>query len=160
MDTRSLVRDAVRGDTDPDRLSGLDDIVDRVMVALELSDDPRKLGGSIAGPGGPYAAGEFVIDTRNAVILDAVEVAVVGGVRQGVLDPKPITALVLRGRVNKTDDRAQVLFLLNEDGAAGIVTELVGVASRAGWATEFLARVRDRLKDMPTAPPSAHRTDG
>lgn len=111
--------------------------------------DPRNLGGSIAGPGGPYGQGDVVIDTTNAVILDACEVAIVGGVRGGVLDPKPICALVLRGRVNKTTDRVQVLFLLNEDGAAGIVTELIGLESRAGWGREFVDRIRERLDAMP-----------
>lgn len=116
---------------------------------LELETDPRKLGGSIAGPGGPYGQGDVVIDTTNAVILDACEVAIVGGVRDGVLDPKPICTLVLRGRVNKTTDRAQALFLMNEDGAAGIVTELIGLESRAGWGHEFIDRVRARLDQMP-----------
>lgn len=115
--------------------------------------DPRKLGGSIAGPGGPYDENSVVIDTTNAVILEAVEVAVVGGVRKGVLDPKPIAALVLRGRVNKTNDRVQALYLLNEDGAAGIVTELVGLEARAGWGQEFVDVVKARLDAMPTAPP-------
>jgi hypothetical protein len=116
---------------------------------MSENSDPRKLGGSISGPGGPYDENAVVIDVTNAVILEACEVAIVGAVRQGVLDDKPIVALVLRGRVNKTDDRVQVLYLLNEDGAAGIVTELVGVESRAGWGDEFTRRVRDRLDAMP-----------
>lgn len=107
------------------------------------------LGGSIAGPGGPYSEGDVVIDTSRAVILDAAEVAIVGGVRDGVLDPKPITALVLRGRVNKSTRRAEVLYLLNEDGSAGIVTELVAVAARAGWGREYSDVVLDRLQRMP-----------
>lgn len=115
----------------------------------ERASDPRDLGGSIAGPGGPHDENAVVIDTERAVILEACEVAVVGGVRHGVLDPKPITALVLRGRINKTSERVQALYLLNEDGAAGIVTELVGVASRAGWGEEFVERVNERMKKMP-----------
>lgn len=115
-----------------------------------MTTDPRKLGGAISGPGGPYAENAVVIDTRNAVILEACEVAIVGAVRKGVLDPKPISTLVLRGRINKTDKRVQALYLLNEDGAAGIVTQLIGLASRAGWGPEFLDRVRERMKDLPT----------
>jgi hypothetical protein len=117
---------------------------------MTRATNPRKPGGGIAGPGGPYDENAVVVDTERAVILEAVEVAVVGGVRHGVLDPKPITALVLRGRINKTTERVQMLFLLNEDGAAGIVTELVGVASRAGWGKEFLDRVTARMEEMPT----------
>lgn len=151
MDLRALIREAVRGNADPD-LDDLEDAVERVMAALDLVDDPRLFGGEMAGYGGAYDVGEVVIDTRNAVILAACEVALVGGVRAGaVVDPdEQIVALVLMGRVNKTDDRARTLYLLNEDGAAGLVTELVGLASRAGWANEFLDRVRERMKDTPT----------
>lgn len=112
-------------------------------------DDTRSLGGSIAGPGGPYDEGGVVIDTQNAVILEACEVSIVGGIRDGVFDPKPISALVLRGRINKTPERVQALYLMNEDGAAGIVTQLIGLASRAGWGREFMDRVRERMDEMP-----------
>lgn len=113
------------------------------------ADDTRALGGAISGPGGPYDEHGVVIDTRNAVILEACEVAVVGGIRDGVLDDKPISALVLRGRINKTADRVQTLYLMNEDGAAGIITQLVGVMSRGGWGEEFMERVQRRMKEMP-----------
>lgn len=115
-----------------------------------MATDPRDLGGAIVGPGGPYDENSVVIDTTNAVILEAAEVAIVGAVRKGVLDPKPISALVLRGRINKTSERVQALYLLNEDGAAGIVTELVGLASRSGWGEEFIERVNARMEEMPT----------
>lgn len=114
-----------------------------------MSDDPRELGGGIIGPGGPYDKDAVLIDMRNAVILDACEVAIVGGVRDGILDDKPIAAVVLRGRVNKTSDRVQILFLMNEDGAAGIITQLVGVMSRGGWGQEFKDRLQERMKEMP-----------
>lgn len=114
-----------------------------------MSDDPRKLRGSISGPGGPYDENAVVLDITNAVILEACEVALMGAVRKGVLDEMPIVTMVLRGRVNKTPDQVQVLFMLNEDGAAGIITQLVGVASRAGWREEFLQRVQERMEEMP-----------
>lgn len=114
-----------------------------------MSDDPRKLGGGISGPGGPYDKDAVVIDTGNAVLLDGAVVAIVGGVRDGVLDDKPIAALTLQGRVNRTTDRVQVLFLMNEDGAAGIITELIGVMSRGGWGQEFRDLLQKRMKEMP-----------
>ncbi len=113
------------------------------------ASDPRKLGGGISGPGGPYDENAVVLDTNRAVLLESCEVAVLGGIRGGVLDEKPITGLVLHGRINKTDERVQALYLMNEDGAAGIVTELIGVASRAGWGHEFMDRVRERMEAMP-----------
>lgn len=114
--------------------------------------DPRLIGGSIAGPGGPFEEDSVVIDTTHSVILEAVEVCIVGAVRKGVTDPKPITALVLRGRINKTDERVQALYLLNEDGAAGIVTEIIDVCARAGWGNEFVDRIVERLAGMPEGP--------
>lgn len=114
------------------------------------NSDPRNLGGSISGPGGPYDEDSVFIDTTNAVLLEACEVAIFGAVRQGVLDDKPICALVMRGRVNKTPDQVQVLFMMNEDGAAALVTQIIGLQSRAGWSEEFLERVRERMADMPT----------
>lgn len=112
--------------------------------------DPRRLGGAISGPGGPYDENAVVIDTVNALLLEAVEVAIVGPVRQGVLDPKPISSIVLRGRINKTTERVQLLVLTNEDGAARIVTQLIGLASRAGWGEEFVERVLERMAELPT----------
>lgn len=116
----------------------------------EATDPRRVSGGSISGPGGPYGEDDVVVDVTNAVILDACEVTIVGGVRKGVLDPKPISCLLLSGRINKTTERAHVMFLMNEDGAAGIVTQLIGLASRAGWGDEFMQRVRERMEEMPT----------
>lgn len=111
--------------------------------------DPRELGGAIAGPGGPYDEHSVVFDIKRAVLLEGCEVAILGGVRDGVLDRKPISGLVLRGRINKSDDRVQALYLMNEDGAAGIVTQLIGLASRAGWGHEFVENFQKRLAEMP-----------
>ena len=119
------------------------------LAHRRASSDPRGLGGAIAGPGGPYDEAAVVLDITNAVILEACEVAIVGAVRKGVLGDKPISVLLLRGRINKTEERVQVLYLLNEDGAAGVVTELLGLASRAGWGEEFMAAVRRRMDEMP-----------
>ena len=110
-----------------------------------MSTDPRKLGGGIVGPGGPYDENAVLVDTRNAVILEGTEVAIVGAVRKGVLDEKPIMSLVMLGRINKTDERVQVLYLMNHDGAAALVTELIGLAARAGWGEEFKDDVLARL---------------
>lgn len=118
------------------------------------SSDPRTVGGAISGPGGAYDEDAVVLDITNAVVLEACEVAIMGAVRKGVLDPKPISALVLRGRINKTETRVQILFLMNEDGAAGIVTQLVGLSARAGWGPEFLERVQERMASMPVDPPA------
>lgn len=106
--------------------------------------DPRKLGGDLAGPGGPNERNSVIVDTRNAVLLDGVDVALVELRRAGQpVGELPDLALKLSGRINKTSDRAEVLYLFGEDGAAAIVSELVGLAVRIGPA--FTERLRGRL---------------
>lgn len=111
--------------------------------------DPDELGGSIAGPGGAYDKNAVVIDTTNAIIPDGMEVAIVGAVRDGVLDEKPIMAVLVRGRINKTKRRAEVMLMLNHDGAAALVSEVVALATRSGWGREFADDLHARLEAMP-----------
>lgn len=110
-----------------------------------MPTDPRDLGGDIAGPGGPYDENAVVVSTESAVLLDTSNVALIAVGRDGNYEEKAV-ALVLEGRINKTQDRAKVLFLLNGDGAAAIVSELVGVAKREGaeFAADFLVALEDR----------------
>ena len=117
--------------------------------------DPRELGGGIAGPGGPYDRHGVVIDTRNAVLLDGTNVSLVEGRRSqpGAPASELLFALELQGRINRTEDRAQVLYLFGADGLAGIVTELLAVAARAGapeLVGEVLERLEARVKETPT----------
>lgn len=118
--------------------------------------DPRRPGGDISGPGGPFDASSVVIDTTNAVVLEGVEVAAVDRADGEAPGPaaEPILALLLRGRINRTTERAQVLYLVNEDGAAAVITQLIGVADRAGFGQEFVDCVVERLADMPKEPRS------
>lgn len=94
-----------------------------------MSTDPRRIPGSMSGPGGPHDIGGIVLDARHAVLLETVDVSTIdpdhGGRGQSAI------ALVLGGRINQTKDRASVLFLFGTDGAAAIITELVGLLGRA-----------------------------
>jgi hypothetical protein len=104
-----------------------------------VSGDPRKSGGNISGPGGPNDANGVVIDTTDAVLLDYTEVALMGSL--GLASPH--LALLLEGRINKTSDRARNLYLMNEDGAAALVSELVALGFRIG--PEFGDRLMERF---------------
>lgn len=108
-----------------------------------MATDPRSLKGAIAGPGGPHDRHSVVLDTTHAVLLDHVEVCKVEPSRDGVRQ-EPVVAMLLSGRVNRSPDRAEVLFLFDIDGAAGIVTELLALAGRMD-AVELAATIRDRL---------------
>lgn len=90
--------------------------------------------------GDPHARGNVILDVRKSVLLDKVDVCLVDTMR----DEPPRLAMLLGGRVNHQQHRAQQLYLFNEDGAAGIVSELVALATRIG--PEFAARLAERLE--------------
>lgn len=107
--------------------------------------DPRRLGGSIAGPGGPHDRGAVVIDSTDSILMDDMVVATVDAVRAGVLGEQAIY-MTLSGRINKSTDRAKVGFLFGPDGAAALITELLAVADRFG--AELLGDLTRRLTEL------------
>ncbi|MFF0009540.1 hypothetical protein ACFYQT_39800 [Streptomyces tibetensis] len=116
----------------------------RKKTGHRISGDPRKTGGDIAGPGGPHDRDSVIVDTTNAVILDATTVTQVE-----TLTGNPALAMLLEGRIARTDDRARNLYLMNEDGAAALVTELLALAHRMG--PQFGARLTSRIKHLLAA---------
>jgi len=124
----------------------------RIVWLDPETTDPRAVGGDIAGPGGPTERNSVVIDSTRAVLLDAVECALVEIGDQGVA-----LALLLSGRINKTTDHANALFLMDTDGAASIVSELVALGSRVGpeFATDLSTRIARLIEDGATGRPSA-----
>jgi hypothetical protein len=54
--------------------------------------------------------------------------------------------MLLEGRINKTTDRARNLYLMNEDGAASLVSELIALAHRIG--PEFGERLMQRMRSL------------
>jgi hypothetical protein len=115
-------------------------------------DDPR--GQSASDPiigGTPTGEGDALVDARSAVLLDAVEVVLVDTKRPD----DPVSMLLsLSGRINYSDDRVTHAYLFGGDGAAGIVSELLMLAQRAGamgradgvrFAAEFKAALEQRM---------------
>lgn len=113
----------------------------RRKTGRRISGDPRKSGGDIAGPGGPHDRNAVIVDTTNAVILDATTVTEVE-----TLTGKPALAMLLEGRIARTTERARNLYLMEEDGAAALVTELLALAHRMG--PQFGARFTARLQHL------------
>lgn len=95
--------------------------------------------------GSAFGRDDALIDTTAAVLLDGTSVAVVGALRE--TGAETVIALELRGRVNHSTERSEVLYLLNADGAAGIISELLGLAGRAD--PTFLAQLLTRIEDLP-----------
>lgn len=116
--------------------------------------NPSHSGGGVTDVAGdPYAKGGALIDMRGAVLLEGTEVVLVDTKRD-----EPV-AMVLRltGRINYSTDRADTTYLINTDGAAAIVSEIVGMASRAVsandhgacFAQQFQADLNRRIEAMP-----------
>jgi hypothetical protein len=99
--------------------------------------------------GSPFGQGDARVNVGRAVLLDTVNVVLVGTATWDQGAGRAI-GLELGGRVNKSVARVQTLFLMDEDGAAAVVTELIGMAGRAG-ADQFIADVLRRLDDLPGA---------
>lgn len=95
--------------------------------------------------GSAFGRGDALIDTRSAVLLEGVDVAVVGAVRKDGVET--IIGLELSGRVNHSTERSDVLYLLDADGAAAIISELLGLAGRAD--PSFLAQLLARIENLP-----------
>jgi hypothetical protein len=113
------------------------------------SSDPRQLPGDIVGPGGPHDKGGAIVDTRRAILLDECVVSTVDEL--GARGQQSALAMMLSGRINQTQDRARVLFLFGTDGAAAIITELMGLCGRAGVDTEqLMADVEERFNRLGT----------
>jgi hypothetical protein len=93
--------------------------------------DPRRLGGDIAGPGGPHDQGAVVIDGTDAILMESLDICVIDQVHAGKSVGTGIY-LVVDGRINKTSERARVGIVCNTDGAAAMVTELLALTHRAG----------------------------
>lgn len=109
--------------------------------------DPRKIPGSMTGPGGPHDRSGVILDARNAIILETVDVSTVDP-EKGARGQHAI-ALVLAGRINQTKDRASVLFLFGSDGAASIVSELIALYGRfLGDPTPFIEDVKSRVDKL------------
>lgn len=114
----------------------------RKKTGRRISGDPRKTGGDIAGPGGPHDRNAVIIDTTGAVLLDSSDVCLMETAGGSV-----VMAMLLEGRINKTTDRARNLYLLNGDGAAAIITELLALAHRIGpeFGERFTARIQQLI---------------
>jgi hypothetical protein len=119
--------------------------------------DPREAattGSAITDVAGdPHARGGVILDARAAVLMEGVDVALFD-TKQG---ERVAMMMTLSGRINYSTDRVEHAYMFGPDGAAGLVSELVGLASRAGgagghgerFAAEFQADLERRMKELP-----------
>lgn len=100
--------------------------------------------GKITG-GSAFGRGDALIDTSGAVLLGGVHVAVVGAGRSTGVET--VIALELSGRVNHSPELVDHLYLMDADGAAAIISDLVGLAERAD--PRFLDLLLNRVHQLP-----------
>lgn len=112
----------------------------------ERLHDNARSGGEAVG-GSPHGRGDTLLDMRGAVLLEYHEVVLVDTKQ----DETPAMAMLLEGRVNYSDRHVKQMYLFGPDGAAAIVTQLIGLAGRAGdqFGAQFKADLDRRLEEMP-----------
>lgn len=100
---------------------------------------------SVVGPGGPHDISGVVFDASNGVLLESIYVATIDP-DAGARGQKSLLAMQLCGRINQTINNVEVLFIFGTDGAAAIITELLGLLGRTGFDSEqFLHDIVERM---------------
>lgn len=104
--------------------------------------------------GDPHTEGGTLFDSRGSVLLDSSTVLLV----DSKAGDDVYMVLQLEGDVKDSPQRANTSYIINPDGAAAIVTEIVGLAARARkggtdhgrqFAMEFVADCERRTREMP-----------
>jgi|GEM_PF-2439916 len=100
--------------------------------------------------GSAFGIGDALVDVRRAVLVDGTTVVALGGLRDSGVER--MLGLEITGRVNKSTERSDTLYLLSMDGVAGIVSELLGLAQRMGpaYVEQLDQLIRQRIQDLPS----------
>lgn len=95
--------------------------------------------------GTPTGDGDALIDTTGAVLLDDIEIVLMGAKHDNGVEA--LICLQLAGRINKTTSRDQKLYILGADHAATICANLVVHASHVGggYGEAFVTRLEDHM---------------
>jgi hypothetical protein len=111
-------------------------------------DDATSGGGITDVAGDPHARGGVILDARGAVLMDTVDVSLIDTKKE---EERPAMFLVIGGRVNFETRRTSQAFMFGADGAAGLATELIALAGRAGgdFFDEFRESFTQRMGEMP-----------
>jgi hypothetical protein len=121
--------------------------------AESIGDDPRRAAttGSIVDPSGdPHGTGSVIVDARSAVLLDGVDVTLV----DTKADDPVAMMMALTGRLNYSVERVEHAYLFGADGAAGLVTQIIGLAGSGlpharAFAEDYDRELQRRLGELP-----------
>ena len=114
----------------------------------EQPHGPATSGGDMVDVAGdPYARGGVMLDARGAVLMETIDVSLID------TDPgtPPAMFLLLGGRVNFETRRVSQAYMFGADGAAGLATQLIALAGRAGgdFLAEFKQAFAERMGELP-----------
>jgi hypothetical protein len=126
--------------------------------AERMGDDPREAATTDAAitdvTGDPHARGGVLLDARSAVLLESTDVALM----DTKSEREPVAMMMaLAGRINYSLDRVEHAYLFGPDGAAALVSQLIGLAHRASlhegdgmrFAAEFKVALEARMNELP-----------
>jgi hypothetical protein len=132
--------------------------VTREMSRPVVEGDPREASTQdavIDVAGDPHAIGGALFDARNATLLDSMDVLLV----DSKADEDPIHMyLALRGRLNYSRDRVEHGYLFGADGAAALLSQVIGLAGRCAssgqahaqaFAKQFQRDLDRRMTELP-----------
>lgn len=88
------------------------------------------------------------LDAHNAVLHEYSEAAPVSSYAFDEGRSEQAIALTLGGRVNRSKDQADILYMTNVEGAASIIAELMGAAhviGGKGFVAELLDRAQEKI---------------
>lgn len=109
--------------------------------------DPRDLGGSIVDTtNDPMARGGVVMDARKAILVDSLDVCKID---DWSTRNQSVFAVVAEGRINQSQERAAAFLAGDLDFKAAVITQMHGVAERAGELAKLHRLCADRWNDMP-----------
>lgn len=100
----------------------------------------------VEGDDSPYGEHNTVVDASRALLPESTDVAM-----SDQSDGRRIAVMDIAGRINRSEERTRVVVLLNPDGVAAIVTQLIGLMQRdrSPFAREFQAAFTERMADLP-----------
>jgi len=100
--------------------------------------------------GSAFGLGDALVDVRRAVLVDGTSVVALDGLRGSGVER--MLGLDITGRINKSTERSDVLYLLSMDGVAGIISELFGLAQRMGpaYVEQLDQLIRQRIDELPS----------
>ncbi len=97
-----------------------------------------------------------LIDTRFVIMLGQVHTALVGAANVALGESRMGYVLQLDGRINQTEEHVRFAYLMEPDGAASVIAEIIALSIRAGvmpsaqLSRSVTEQLNRRIQEGPT----------